>query len=175
MDADVHTFKDKQMKFLHDTHTHTHKQRGKSESNGAFTSRWSRLDVNAPLRNEIVNYDRKEVGDRRKGRGSPLGRTGLETHSAGSLRQHKDGGGLGGQAPTLSLATEESRGEGRRGRKREIRGRGELKLWESVTWYKVQGDQLPGLRREECYGRKTEGSVGFKVKPHSTQTLNKHT
>lgn len=30
-------------------------------------------------------------------------RVGLETKSAGSLRQHKDGRGLGDKAPTLSL------------------------------------------------------------------------
>jgi len=47
-------------------------------------------------------------------------RAGLETHSAGSLGQHKDGGGLGGEAPPLSLPREEDEG-----RKQEVRGRRE--------------------------------------------------
>jgi len=45
-------------------------------------------------------------------------RAGLETDSAGSLRQHKDGGGLGGKAPTLSLPR-------RRRKSQEFRGRSE--------------------------------------------------
>lgn len=44
-----------------------------------------------------------------------LYRAGLETESAGSLREHKDGGGLGGKAPTLGLP--------QRRAKREVRGR----------------------------------------------------
>lgn len=73
-----------------------------------------------------------EGADGRRGRGSPPGGLGLETHSAGSLRQHKDGGGLGGEAAALSLRAEEAQREERtKGRSRGVRGRreeGELKL-----------------------------------------------
>ena len=56
-------------------------------------------------------------------------RAGLETDSAGSLRQHKDGGRLGGKAPTLSLPRRRTRGGGTGGwrggrRDQEVRGEG---------------------------------------------------
>lgn len=50
-----------------------------------------------------------EEGELKQGRGGEerqrvtSGRAGLETHPAGGLRQHKDGGGLGGQTPALIL------------------------------------------------------------------------
>lgn len=47
-----------------------------------------------------------------EGKGSPPGDPGLETHSAGGLRQHKDGGGLGGEALTLGLRGAEGGGGG---------------------------------------------------------------
>lgn len=40
-------------------------------------------------------------------------RAGLETDSAGGLRQHKDGRGLGGEASTLSLPWREGGGDTR--------------------------------------------------------------
>lgn len=53
------------------------------------------------------------------------GRAGLETDSAGSLRQHKDGGRLGGKAPTLSLPQRRTRGGGEGTRRSEGREQGE--------------------------------------------------
>ena len=54
-------------------------------------------------------------------------RVGLETKSAGSLRQHKDGRGLGDKAPTLSLPQRRNRGRVK-GVKKEYTEREDLKL-----------------------------------------------
>lgn len=69
--------------------------------------------------------DEMEVRGGEKSKGSPLRGPGLETDSAGSLREHKDGGGLGGQAPTFGLPRREGGVRGRGVRQGE---RGELKL-----------------------------------------------